>query len=683
MRRVTQLNKWLLTGACLTLLAACGDDDDEQVIVVPIEPTITTVNIEGVVTDTPLQNAKVCMNCNGNLVCDADEIQTTSAEGGKFTLEAVPEADAKQCSLLAEATADITIDKATQETITKAYPLKSYPECTVISPITTMVNHYMGLGEDVDAAKAMVGRRLVSDIDPCTDHWAMKNDETISPAERSEAETMIQVSDVFKEMMIKNMEAMKPTLDKEDTKAEDVLDLVLNYQLSFDPMLTIVNEVTNVQVFVIQGDTSNADKDEESFYKRWLSQLSETELQMLFSLNPEAEAVFEQTEQMKLMEAKKNAQPLKISQHFLNTNIRQNGFTRFDDENSDDKFELSYVFERVGHEDDETNKMFLSESVWNEGSFGSTDKKASFVVFTEDGWKRPGHIYQFDRDAITDETTSIELNNIDVPSFGFKLSGKEYDIGNRSISSYFKMNSNIDVWWQLFEEENLFSTNAQSLDLEARANEQYYILNHLDRPLCDEGLKILSLCNSVKFLAPQNVTPNAETGKTEFELSHETSWNDIDDLVEDDNIPLLPIVHEDDNGFVAGFMKADGSINFIQFPKDLEQKFYRTDGELVFEAENGDVSPVVIDKGTWKTNTVFNSKFIEIDLPNPILRLNPDLNKRIFFREHAEVIRIGNLTNSNQILSEGLVRLNADGRDVVLDTYDADKIQDLSDERED
>ena len=681
MHMVFKLNKWMLTGACLTFLVACNDDDDDKVVIVPVEPVITTVNIEGVVTDTPLQNAKVCMNCNGNLVCDADEIQARSQKDGKFTLEKVPEKDVKQCSLLAETTTD-TIDESTQEPITKPYALKSFPECNIVSPITTMVNHHMNLGEKVEIAKTKVQRALASEIDPCTDHWAMKDDESKSQQQRDEAETMTQISDVFKAMMIKNMESMKSTLDKEDTKHEDVLDLVLNYQLSIDAMVTIVNEITNIQVLMIQGDTSKENKDEKGFYKRWLSQLSETELKMLFTLNPEAEEVFVQTEQMKLMEAKKNAQPLKISEHFLNANERLNGFTRFDDENSTDKFDLSYVSERVGHEDDENNKMFLSESVWSDGSFNADDFKAEFVVFTEDGWKRPGYVYQFDRDSITDETTDIKLNNVNVPSFSFKLSGKEYAVENRSIASFFMMNAGIDVWRQLFEEEELFHTDAKSLDMVARASEQYYIINHLERPSCEEGLQILTLCNSVKFLAPQNPRPDSETGKTEFELTHETSWNDINDLIENNNIPWMPIFHEDDNGFVAGFMKEDGSISFIQFPKDLEQKFYRTDGELVFESENGDIAPVVIASGTWKENVVFNRDFIELDLPNPVLRLNPDLNKRIFFRLHAEVIRIGNLMNGNQVLSEGMVRLNAIGRDTVLNRYSVDKVQALIDARD-
>ncbi|MDB5817179.1 MAG: hypothetical protein JWQ11_819, partial [Rhizobacter sp.] len=96
----------LMSGMALVSLAACGGDDDDSTPVV----ATPTGSISGLVIDGILANATVCLDLNDNRACDAGEPTAITAADGKYTLNALVDADIAAHPVLAMVTAGTTTD---------------------------------------------------------------------------------------------------------------------------------------------------------------------------------------------------------------------------------------------------------------------------------------------------------------------------------------------------------------------------------------------------------------------------------------------------------------------------------------------------------------------------------------------------------------------------------------------
>lgn len=139
-----------LSGLVLVgLLGGCGGDGSGSVVSIGDSPTPTPTptpsGISGVVADGYLQLAKVCLDVNGNKVCDIDEPWAESGAGGQFTITAeelakLPEGiEAAAVAILVEVP-EHAIDEDTMAPVGKVYKLAApagKPE--FVSPMTTLV----------------------------------------------------------------------------------------------------------------------------------------------------------------------------------------------------------------------------------------------------------------------------------------------------------------------------------------------------------------------------------------------------------------------------------------------------------------------------------------------------------------------------------------------------------------
>ncbi|ERS85195.1 hypothetical protein Q667_17580 [Marinobacter sp. C1S70] len=128
-----------------------------------VTETPDNVTISGRAADGYLVQANVCADLNTNGSCDAGEPNTTTGEGGVFTLE-VPQSGLT-AELLVEAIANLTIDEDTNQPIPKGFTLRSpiidEKDAQFVSPVTTMVaNEMKNTSVSLERAKEIVAQRL-------------------------------------------------------------------------------------------------------------------------------------------------------------------------------------------------------------------------------------------------------------------------------------------------------------------------------------------------------------------------------------------------------------------------------------------------------------------------------------------------------------------------------------------
>lgn len=116
-------------------LSACGGGGSSST------PLVTTTSSTGIVADGYLNNAKVCLDKNGNKKCDAGEPFAMTGAGGAYTLTDVTAADLAAYPVIVEVTT-ATVDEE-RGAVTTPYVLSAPAGKTFVSPLTTLVHNQM------------------------------------------------------------------------------------------------------------------------------------------------------------------------------------------------------------------------------------------------------------------------------------------------------------------------------------------------------------------------------------------------------------------------------------------------------------------------------------------------------------------------------------------------------------
>jgi hypothetical protein len=130
----------LLTLIAAATLAACGGGGGGLTVVNGVS------TMSGTVIDGYIENAKVCLDLNGNLLCDANEPSTTTDKDGKYSISY--DGDIAGKHIIAVVTAESkdaddngkTLAEAGKEAFNLAAPAAK-PEA--VTPLTTLVTHAM------------------------------------------------------------------------------------------------------------------------------------------------------------------------------------------------------------------------------------------------------------------------------------------------------------------------------------------------------------------------------------------------------------------------------------------------------------------------------------------------------------------------------------------------------------
>lgn len=144
-----------ISGAVLLALAGCGGGSSSGPSTPGPAPAPTTTNVSTTVIDGAILNATVCLDKNGNGLCDTDEVQGKTDAAGNVTL-AVPNADVGKYPIIAAIGTD-AVD-ADHGPVTVAYTMSApADQSAVVSPLTTLVQQTIAStgASTSDAAKSV------------------------------------------------------------------------------------------------------------------------------------------------------------------------------------------------------------------------------------------------------------------------------------------------------------------------------------------------------------------------------------------------------------------------------------------------------------------------------------------------------------------------------------------------
>ncbi len=145
-----------IASAGLLTLYGCGGGDSSSPAPAPVPvPVITTTDVAITVVDGPIQNATVCLDINGNGLCDAGEPSAKTDATGKVTLT-VEKADAGKYAVLAVVGTD-AVDADTGK-VPVPFTLSAPADAVaVVSPLTTLVQQTIAStgASTADAAAAV------------------------------------------------------------------------------------------------------------------------------------------------------------------------------------------------------------------------------------------------------------------------------------------------------------------------------------------------------------------------------------------------------------------------------------------------------------------------------------------------------------------------------------------------
>ena len=127
--------------------------------------------------DDPMQNAKVCLDCNGNWSCDENEPSTYTGNEGEYELTGLNTEQIAHCPRLSEIDEN-TIDQITGTNIQVPFKLISSPNCNVITPITSLVHHQMEFGDSYQVAEHKIQQLTGNDLPTCSDYMQMLSSNT-------------------------------------------------------------------------------------------------------------------------------------------------------------------------------------------------------------------------------------------------------------------------------------------------------------------------------------------------------------------------------------------------------------------------------------------------------------------------------------------------------------------------
>jgi hypothetical protein len=162
----------LTVSAVAALMVACGGGSGAS------DVTPSTVSISGVVADGYLSGAKVCLDQNENMVCDAGEPTATTLAGGAYTITGVVASELAAYPVIAEVPATATDSDFVGTTVGKAFVLSAPKGNTTVTPLSSLVHQEMAAATpplSAASAAANVKAAMAITADPLADYIASPN----------------------------------------------------------------------------------------------------------------------------------------------------------------------------------------------------------------------------------------------------------------------------------------------------------------------------------------------------------------------------------------------------------------------------------------------------------------------------------------------------------------------------
>lgn len=158
--KVRQMSSQLMLGikralfmVTLSLLAACSGGGGSSSSATT--PSANTTSISGTVMDGYIFGATVCLDLNGNGICDANEPTTISGTNGSYSFAVSPGTNLSNLNVIAQVNVGaIDSDNPGTRVASPFQLLAPATQPLVVSPLTTLVSQYMAANPGLSAQGA-------------------------------------------------------------------------------------------------------------------------------------------------------------------------------------------------------------------------------------------------------------------------------------------------------------------------------------------------------------------------------------------------------------------------------------------------------------------------------------------------------------------------------------------------
>ncbi|MCL2916463.1 hypothetical protein L2725_22255 [Shewanella corallii] len=608
-----EYRKLALAGSLATVLAACGGSDSTETPTQeppPTPPPAPSPTLSGKVADGYLVGAKVCLDLNENKTCDDGEPSATSEAGGDFELEATQE-QIDSYPLLVEVTADV-VDEDTGETVSSPYSLTAPVGYEFVSPLTTMVQSQIDLGNTSEEAEARIQELLDTTQALSEDFIAAQANSELTEEQQTEFAQMHQVAQVTARVMANNLATVQEAADAANISADDLLTLIVDTVV--DSLDTIVDEVEAA------GDDFDPDAVAESD--------TVTE-----STGVDGDTLEDQVD---VMNAQANAAAANLVAEVSDT-----GIFWFDGNYDTDGLYLDYG--SIMYDADTTTTTEVEYSLMD-GEFVESTNTYKDLVLGEDGWQLVND--QFEITTLGEDGT-ITLTNKDFPGDSEVLSAEEIALEGLNTKLLLQDHENTWVWHKVIPEAQTFAEGAKAFEIEATTVNDLYSLYYWDD--CPEDEMVEGLCNSV-----WSRTADSEDGPAitlASLISATASDGSIENLVG-------PYVAWDGQDNILAELVEGGVVNYylVKWRED-------STGQYVQSAH-------AYGTGTWRQETVSGVTLALMALPDDVIEFgNRDDDGEYLLSEYQGAVRQGDFVPAGTSFDDEVI-FNVTAKNDIIDNVD-------------
>ncbi len=218
-------------------IGACNNEEASSKVTKKILELST---VSGRVGSEYLQNVKVCVDCNDNMQCDADEHSTLSDEKSQFTIDDVPKHKIESCPLVAEVN-DSTITPATGGAIPLPYTMIAPAGSKVINSLTSLMHFKMEEGKTYQESNDYLQDEILSDMAVDSDFMTLLETELSDSQDYKEAAHQKKVADMLAAYTANNVEVLSESIDNETLTMQQAI--MVNSELQIHGLKTLLTEI--------------------------------------------------------------------------------------------------------------------------------------------------------------------------------------------------------------------------------------------------------------------------------------------------------------------------------------------------------------------------------------------------------------------------------------------------------
>ncbi len=604
-----------LTSIILGLvLTACGSDNNKSKNVEPEIPL--NISVSGKVIDGYLKNAKVCLDANNNLECDASEPQAVTDNTGTFQILTPDQSLVDSARLVAEANTE-TIDLDSDKNVTHPFTFIAKSNSPVITPFTSLIEDLVNKGHDYDSAKMELESLLKLDVDVDADYIEKANDDSLSSEQREHYQRLHTVAKLATVAISHNLDKLLPTTEHDK---KEVLKAVYH-------KLTKTLDITSLEATFFQRN--NIPLPDVNF-------LSKRFLQATI-IKPAA-----LTPLINITKAHEHSVTASLTDDVTTTGIHS--FNSFVPEEVPSIWYEQWLYNKT------SQQTIFTQEIWSGFGFNTLPEPFPFpyLVLNDGSFEAvAADLYV----QTLNENGSITFSVREREDLYATMTPKQIASNALPIHAVLADHAELAGWNLLTDRQATFSEQAKVYDLTFTKDYDYFILPN--RTGCVDSTEVLlGICNTAKVHSADELSLIHATTFDHL-ISEEASNGDLDSL----------------KGVVT---KTFGNIHIVAELTLLNQiNLYTVEWQA---NEAGEIKKVsnFFDKGKWKKEMVDGLELLSMKLPKHSYHdIFPNFNRgeddyNNFLVLQAEKLRWGKRFKANRPFRPNQYVFNLVARNEIL-----------------